>query len=187
LNGLAAQYAKELAKAESDVLTVTGGTVRGYRGLRTDDTWTEEADDRAIQEAYRQGARTITPDIARTYIDHLAADADDEEVLRDAHVRVAAVALLPQTRPALDDAADNLASEWLGKHRVDIKGLTESRQSLYAEITAMSTDPQLLSMALPKNRQEETKRSVGESTQLLERRPLHLLADEEGIFPVGKL
>ncbi|RAG74351.1 type III restriction endonuclease subunit R, partial [Burkholderia multivorans] len=47
--------------------------------------------------------------------------------------------------------------------------------------------PQLLSMALPKNRQEETKRSVGESTQLLERRPLHLLADEEGIFPVGKL
>ncbi|RAE55109.1 type III restriction endonuclease subunit R, partial [Burkholderia multivorans] len=48
-------------------------------------------------------------------------------------------------------------------------------------------DPQLLSMALPKNRQEETKRSVGESTQLLERRPLHLLADEEGIFPVGKL
>ncbi|RAC92808.1 type III restriction endonuclease subunit R, partial [Burkholderia multivorans] len=51
----------------------------------------------------------------------------------------------------------------------------------------MSTDPQLLSMALPKNRQEETKRSVGESTQLLERRPLHLLADEEGIFPVGKL
>lgn len=187
LNGLAAQYSKELAKASSEVLTVSGGTVRGHRGLRTDATWTEEADDRAIQEAYRQGARTITPDIARTYIDHLAEDADDEDVLRDAHVRVAALALLPQTRPELDEAADKLAAEWLATHRVDIKGLTESRQSLYAEITAMSTDPQLLSMALPKNRQEETKRTVGESTQLLERRPLHLLADEEGMFPVGKL
>ncbi|WP_144802363.1 DEAD/DEAH box helicase [Kocuria rhizophila] len=187
LNGLAAQFAKELTKSTRDVLSVSGGTVRGHRGLRTDDTWTEDADDRAIQEAYRQGARTITPDVARTYIDHLAANGDDEDVLRDAHVRVAALALLPQTRPALDDAADKLASEWLGKHRVDIKGLTESRQSLYAEITAMSTDPQLLSMTLPKNRQEETKRSVGESTQLLERRPLHLLADEEGMFPVGKL
>lgn len=187
LNGLAAQYPKDLKRANDDVFTVVGGTVRGHRGLRTDATWTEEADDRAIQEAYRHGARTITSDIARTYIDHLAESADDEDVLRDAHVRVAALAMLPQTRPALDAAADALAAEWLGQHRVSIKSLPESRQSLYAEITAMSTDPQLVSMALPKNRQEETKRFVGDTTQLLERRALHLLSDEEGMFPVGKL
>lgn len=187
LNGLAAQYPKELGKAREDVLHVAGGTVRGHRGLRTDGTWTEDADDRAIQEAYRHGARNITPDIARTYIDHLAEDADDEDVLRDAHVRVAALAMLPQTRPKLDDAADALSAEWLGTHRVAIKGLTESRQSLYAEITAMSTDPQLVPMALPKNRQEETKRNVGDVAQLLERRSMHLLSDEEGMFPVGKL
>lgn len=72
-------------------------------------------------------------------------------------------------------------------HRVVIKGLPESRQSPYAEITAMSTDPQLISMALPENRQEETKRAVGDSDQLLERRSLHLLSDKEGMFPVGKL
>ena len=187
LNGLGAQYVKELENATLDVLTVAGGTVRGHHGMRSDGTWTEMADDRAIQDAYRHGARAITPDVARTYLDHLAQDADDEDVLRDAHVRVAALALLPQTRPALDLAADALAGEWLDAYRVAIKGLSESRQSLYAEITAMSTDPQLISMAIPKNRQEETKRFVGDTTQLLERRPLHLLSDDEGMFPVGRL
>lgn len=189
LNGLSAQYRNELEKAESDVRTVAGGTVRGHAryGLRADETWTEAADDRAIQEAFRHATRTVTPDIARTYVDHLAADAEDEDVLRDAHVRVAGIAMLPQTRPSLDAAADLLSSEWLGKHRVAIKTLSESRQSLYAEITAMSTDPQLISMALPKNRQEETRRAVGDATQILDQRPLHLLSDDDGMFPVGKL
>lgn len=189
LNGLAAQYANELRESESDVLTVAGGTVRGHAryGLRADETWTEVADDRAIQEAYRHGSRTVTPDIARTYVDHLTVDVDDEEVLRDAHVRVAGLALLPQTRPALDGTADSLSSEWLSKHRVAIKTLSESRQSLYAEITAMSTDPQLLSMALPKNRQEETRMAFGDATQVLDQRPLHLLSDGDGMFPIGKL
>lgn len=90
--------------------------------------------------------------------------------------------MLPQTRPALDTAADAIAQEWLSGYRVAIKALSESRQSLYAEITAMSTDPQLISVALPKNRQEETKRTIGETQQLLERRALHLLADDEGMF-----
>ncbi|GMA19579.1 DEAD/DEAH box helicase family protein [Arsenicicoccus piscis] len=189
LNGLSAQYMKDLAKAVDDVLTVAGGTVRGHarHGLRQDESWTEAADDRAIQDAYRAGARTITPDIARTYVDHLAAGAEDEDAYRDANVRVAALALLPQTRPALDVEADRTVKEWLDRFRVAIKDLSESRQSLYAEITAMSTEPQLISMALPRNRQEETKRVVGDAEQLLERRPLHLLADEEGMFPVGKL
>ncbi len=189
LNGLSAQYAKDLSKAVEDVLTVAGGTVRGHarHGLRQDATWKEVADDRAIQDAYRTGARTITPDVARTYIEHLAAGAEDEDAYRDANVQIAALALLPQTRPALDAEADRIAHEWLSHYRVAIKDLSEARQSLYAEITAMSTDPQLISMALPKNRQEETKRVIGDSVQLLERRSLHLLADDEGLFPVGKL
>ncbi|WP_449406949.1 DEAD/DEAH box helicase [Microbacterium maritypicum] len=169
LNGLAAQYSKEFAKAVKDVLTVEGGTVRGQarHGLRRDEFWTEVADDRAIQDAYRAGARTITPDVARTYVEHLADDTEDEDAYRDANVRVAALAMLPQTRPALDAAADVISQEWLSKHRVAIKSLSESRQSLYAEITAMSTDPQLISMAVPKNRQEETKRSLGDTEQML--------------------
>ncbi|QZY52268.1 DEAD/DEAH box helicase [Leucobacter tenebrionis] len=189
LNGLAAQYAKDLAKAREDVLTVAGSTLHGNqrRGTRADGSFREKSDDRAIQDSYRSGARTITPDVARSYIEHLTADADDEDDYRDAYVRVAALAMLTQTRAKLDEEADSISKEWLDEHRVAIKGLPESRQSLYAEITAMSTDPQLISMALPKNRQEETKRTVGDGEQLLERRALHLLSDKEGMFPVGKL
>ena len=189
LNGLAAQYAKDLAKAREDVLTVAGGTVRGQarHGMRRDESWTEVADDRAIQDAYRSGARTITPDVARSYVEHLTLDADDEDDYREAYVRVAAIAMLTQTRAKLDEEADAISKEWLDQHRVAIKGLPESRQSLYAEITAMSTEPQLISMALPKNRQEETKRAIGDSESLLERRARHLLSDSEGMFPVGKL
>lgn len=187
LNGLAAQYSTDLAQSEKDVLSVSGGSIRAHHGLRADESWSEVADDRSIQESYRHGARIISPDVSRTYIDHLTYEADDDEVLRDAHVRVAALAMLPYTRPALDSMADLLTMEWFAKHRVDIKRLSEARQSLYAEISSMSTDPQLISMALPKNRQEETKRSVGETVQLLERRPLHLLSDAEEMFPVGKL
>lgn len=155
--------------------------------MRRDESWTEAADDRAIQDSYRSGARTITPDVARSYIEHLTADADDEDDYRDAYVRVAALAMLPQTRAKLDEEADAISKEWLDAHRVAIKNLPESRQSLYAEITAMSTDPRLISMALPKNRQEETKRAVSGMEQLLERRARHLLSDAEGMFPVGKL
>jgi type III restriction enzyme len=189
LNGLAAQYPKDLAKAEGDVLTVAGGTVRGQarQGLRRDESWTEVADDHAIQDAYRHGARTVTPDVAATYVDHLAADSDDEDVLRDAHVRVAALAMLPQTRPALDDAAEKISAEWLDQHRVAVKSLTESRQDLYAQLTAMSTDPQLHSIVLPKNRYEETRQTIGTTTQLVDHRSLHLLSDDAGMFPVAKL
>lgn len=190
LDGVAAQFKSELAKAEGDVLTVEGGTVRGRarHGLRVDATWSEVADERAIQDAYRHSARILTPDVARTYIDHLLVDSDEEDdELREAHVRVSGLGLLPQTRPALDAAADAIASEWLVEHRVTIKKLSEARQSLYAEITAMSTDPQLIPIALPKVRQEETQRWFGETQQRVETRPLHLLADDAGAFPIGKL
>lgn len=189
LNGLSAQYSKELSEAINNVLTVAGGSVRGHarHGLRQDSVWNETADDRAIQDSYRAGSRTITPDVARTYVEHLAADSHDEDTYRDAYVRVSALALLPQTRPALDIEADRIAQDWLSQYRVDIKNLSEARQSLYAEITAMSTDPHIIAMALPKNRQEETKRVSGDSTQLVDSRPLHLLANAEGMFPIGKL
>ncbi|WP_238694353.1 hypothetical protein [Nocardioides daphniae] len=123
LNGVAAQYAKDLETAVNDVLTVEGGSLHAHKGMISEANWTEIADDRSIQESYRRGARVVSPDVARTYLDHLAQDADDEESLRDAHVKVAALAMLPQTRPRLDEAADELATQWLSQHRVAIKSL----------------------------------------------------------------
>ncbi|MDX2378042.1 hypothetical protein M4I32_14715 [Microbacterium sp. LRZ72] len=51
----------------------------------------------------------------------------------------------------------------------------------------MSTEPQLISMALPKDRQDEMKRAGSGSEEFLERRARHLLSDTEGMFPVGRL
>ena len=51
----------------------------------------------------------------------------------------------------------------------------------------MTTEPQLLGLALPKNRQEETRRVENGLTTVLDRRGRHLLVDEEGLFPIGKL
>jgi len=190
LDGLSAQYKREFNAAIGDVLTVTGTTMThlARHGLNREDQFHEHADDRAIQDAYRAGARLITPDVARTYVDHIAeANGGGEEAYREAHIDAAAIARLPQTRPALDAEALRLAEEWLAKHRVAIKSLSESRQSLYAEITAMTTEPQLLGLATPKNRQEETKRLENGQESVLDRRGRHLLVDEEGLFPIGKL
>ncbi len=190
LDGLTAQYRKEFEAAREDVLMVTGTSITrlARHGLNREDQFEEHADSRAIMDAYRSGARVITPDVARTYLDHLAeSNGGDEEAYREAHIDAAAISRLPQTRPALDAEATRLAEEWLTKHRVAIKRLPESRQSLYAEITAMTTEPQLLGLALPKNRQEETKKLENGETIVLDRRPGHLLVDDEGLFPIGKL
>lgn len=188
LDGVGAQYAKEVAKAEEDVRTVKGATLKASArsGLHADGSFVEAADDRAIKDAYLQGARVITPDVAKTYLQVLAPD-DEEEQLLDAYVRVASLGMLPQTRPALDTLADSMVQEWLTEYRVAIKKLPESRQSQYAEITAMSTEPQPVFIALPKNRMEETARLDSGVRVPLDRRPRHLLSEADGMFPVGKL
>lgn len=190
LNGLAAQYKTEFEAARQDVLTASGTTVThlARHGLNQEDQFEELADDRAIMDAYRSGARLITPDVARTYVDSIAEESGgDEEAYREAHIHAAAIARLPQTRPALDAEALRLAEEWHTVHRVAIKSLPEGRQSLYAEIIAMTTEPQMLGLALPKNRQEETKKLEDGHQTVLDRRGRHLLVDEEGLFPIGKL
>ncbi|GAA4045759.1 DEAD/DEAH box helicase family protein [Agromyces indicus] len=188
LAGLAAQYASELAVAEEEVRTVRGGMIRGTAtyGMRSEGDFTEAADDMAIRDAYRQGTRVIAPDIARSYVDVLAPDDDDEQI-RDAYVRVAALALLPYTRDAIDAAADAITRGWLSVHRVAIKKLPEGRQSLYAELTALAKAPQTVPIALPQNRMEETRTLTGEVLAAIQTRPKHLLSDSLGLFPIGKL
>lgn len=188
LDGLAARYAADLKRAVEEVLTVRGGTVRGaaLHGMRIDSAFTEVADDRAIRDAFSQSGRILSPDLARTYVDHIAPDGGDDE-LRDAYVRVAALGSLAPVRPELDVQADALVARWLTEYRVQIKSLPDSRQAAYAEITSMSSVPQLLPIARPVNRQEETKNRTAEGDVLLDRRPAHLLSDADGMFPVGSL
>ncbi|GAA3152397.1 DEAD/DEAH box helicase [Nonomuraea roseoviolacea] len=192
LDGFAARFKSAMEDAYNDVLTMEGGTVTGHRlsGERENLAFSEQADDRAIQDSYRAAGRVLTPDVSRTYVDHLAPEDDgaDDDGLRDAYIKVAAVAKVPGVREHLDEAADQLAQKWLDAHRVQIKALSDERQQVYNEIRAMSTSPQRIGITRPVNRLEETKKLDKDGNEVaIETRLKHLLSDAAGMFPIGSL
>lgn len=191
LDGTAARYKARIEKAVTDVLTAEGETVKASKGVIGYTAFSEAADDRVIEDAFRSTTRVLSADLARTYAEHLAGpdtDEGDNEELRNAHVRVAALGLLPEIKADLEAEADKIAVAWLTAHRVGIKGLSDERQGVYNELAAMSREPQRILLARPKNRLEETKRRDAEGEEHnLPIRKNHLLSNGEGDFPVGSL
>jgi hypothetical protein len=189
LDGLMARHRVNVEDAMKAILTVEGETV--VAGIRSNglDTasFTEVADERVIEEAFRAAGRAFTLEVARKYADHLAGPDDaesDDDGLRDAHLRIAALALVEGAKESLEDEAKKLANRWLTRHRVAIKDLEHSRQAVYNELISQATEPQRLDILRPKVRTEETADVEGEA---LPTRPLHLLSDSDGMFPVGSL
>lgn len=192
LDGLAVRYRPEVDAAIKNVETVEGESVQGHRGASIEyKPFSEDADDRVIEDAYRAAERVFSADVTRSYAEHIASQSDadnDEDALRDAHVEVAALGLVPEIREALEQEADKIAVAWLAKYRVDIKGLTDERQAVYNDLIAMSTEPQQINLTRPKVRQEETKeRDKDGNEALVPTRPKHLLCGPDGEFPVGSL
>lgn len=191
LDGAAARYKTKIDQAVADVKTAEGETVKASQGVIGYTAFSEAADDRVIEDAFRSAGRVLSADLARTYAEHLAgpddADADDDG-LREAHVRVAALGLVPEIKADLDAEADKIAIAWLTEHRVVIKGLSDERQGVYNDLAAMSTEPQRIMLARPKNRLEETKRRDEQDQEHdVPTRARHLLSNAEGNFPVGSL
>lgn len=190
LDGLAARYADDLARAVEEIHTVRGTTIIGSAGQdMQEDSFTAVADDRAIRDAFRQAGRVIAPAVAGTYVDHITGSGDDDD-LRDSHVTVAALAVLPVTGPELDRAADELAHQWFDTYRVAIKDLPDERQAVYNDIRSLSTDPQRMILTRPKNMLMETMEesgNEGEPPRPMPTADRHLLADEDGQFPIGEL
>ena len=85
------RYADEIAKAREGVLTVEGMTV--VTDVRTNgksfNDFVEAADYAVIEDAYKRAARVLSPDLATTYSEHLAAkapgDEDPDDALIEAH------------------------------------------------------------------------------------------------------
>lgn len=190
LQGARARYKDEIAAARKTVLTVEG------RSLRTDmkaggmsfDDFVEEADYAVIEDAYRRAGRSISPDLAKTYSDFIAAaegDPDDvEAALSDAHVIVAALGLVAGVRETLDSEAEKLATQWLTKYRVNIKSLSDERQDIYRQIREMSAHPLDVDLARPTSWMQPTSiREANGSDTPLPRFEKHLLCAEDGLFP----
>src|SRR5690606_17511837 len=114
-------------------------------------------------------------------------DADStDDALMDAHATVAALGLVPEVKDYLDAEADKLAKQWLTEHRVAIKALTDERQEVYRQLREMSTEPQDLDLAKPTSWLVPTTARHGDTETLLPRYDLHLLADDDGTFPLDR-
>jgi len=187
LDGLAARYKSEVESAIRDIQTVAGENLRVNmvdRGV-TNDEFTEVADNRAIEDAYRAARRAFSDDVTRTYAEYLAGEGADDDDLRDAHVKVAALARIPEIVTEVESEAEKLATKWFGQTRVERTRLNDRKQAEYDDIQAMSSNPQRISLDRPKVRQEDTKIRDGKGNEMpLPTRTNHLLADSTGVFPI---
>lgn len=187
LDGRAVQYAEKVAQAREDVLTMTGEEARGRVGAEgfSYTAFEISADARAIEDAYQQATRILSTDLASAYVDHLAGDGADGDDLLEANIQVAALALVPEIVTDVEEESDELARRWLTDTRVARKGLSDTRQAEYDRLEGMSTQPERISLLAPKVGQADRKVREADGTEReLPTRPLHLLAAEDGTYPI---
>lgn len=191
LDALCARYPEQYQEAEQDVLEISGTTlvVGMGDGQQTGQLqFTEHADQRALDADYDTARRLLGPELAKRHTEH-HADEEDDETLQDARLRVAAIGKMEALSKApvcdtLESEADTLTRSWLEDYRVEIKSLSDKRQAIYAEIRAMSREPQRAELQRPRVRAENTK---AENGNWLDTRSQHLMADAQGKFPIGSL
>lgn len=184
------RYTDEIKTARNSVLTVEGKTLTADlkdKGKSFDD-FLEDADYAVIEDAYRRASRILSPDVSRTYAEHLAVkmtDADSpEDALMEAHADIAALGLVTNVKTYLETEADKTAKAWLDKYRIPIKSLSDERQEAYRQIREMSTEPQDIDLAKPHSWMEATSaREANGSEVPLPTHEHHLLCAKDGTFP----
>ena len=182
--------AADIAKARAEILTVGGISFRTDIEAKkmTFDDFVEVADYAVIEDAYKRAGRLVSPDLAKTYSEHLAdqnADADDfEEALMEAHTDVAALGLIEDVKTKLEAEAEKLANTWLTTHADAIKGLTDERKDVYRELRELSAQPLDVSLASPRSRLQATTEMKEDGSEVaLPLFDLHLLSDDDGKYP----
>lgn len=184
---------EKIETKRKSVMTVEGKTViANLKGKEKsfDEFW-EDADMAVIDDAYRRAARIFSPDIARTYVDHLAQkvasmDDDPEEYLEaivEARVTVAGLGLVTEVQDYFDAEADKLAKAWIVKYAPQVKALSDDRKETYRQIIEMSTEPQSVDLAKPESRYEATKARENDKEIVFSTWKNHLLCDEDGNYP----
>lgn len=191
LDAARALFGDEITAARQAVYTVTGQTmVADLRGrAATLAAFEEAADTAVIEDAYRAAGRVLSPDLARTYAEHLAdldpGDGDRVDALLTAHGTVAALGLVPDVRVYLDAAADKLTAKWLDEYRVVIKSLTDDRRDVYREFRQQAATPQDVDLVRSESRLENSRVQTADGTVTdLPALPGHLMCAENGLFPV---
>lgn len=189
LDGYAVRYKGKLDDAVNEILTVHGQSLVGARGSKiTYDSFVERADDRAIAVGFDFAKKVFGGDLATSYVNHHAGDADD---LRDSYVTTAALATVKEIRERLDAEADHMTDGWFDRIRVEVRGLSDERQQAYEDIRALAANPQITTLRRPRTRIEDFA-VAPEEDALLPWVPAptvgqHLMSDENGLYPIGSL
>lgn len=190
LDKLAATYESALEKSIEEIWDVHVKEILGKTGgkLAYND-FVVRADERAIRTGYRFAAKAFGYTLAQAYVDHLCPEDDDDDELKDAFVRTAALGATREVREQVDLEANALAARWFEEHRADIEQLTDQRQAEYIKIRGMAVDPQRAWLGEPRLRMEDyvvVEKATGDKS----RAPLlrkHLMADKNGDYPLGGL
>lgn len=189
LDALVSKHATAISKARQDVLVMEGKTLT--TNLETKemsfDDFVEAADYVVIEEAYRRAGRKLSPALATSYAEHLAArddNEDEEEALIDAHCHIAAVGLVEAVTEEIEDFAEAKCNEWLTSYKPQIRLLSDERRDIYRQIRELSPDPLEADLTRPMSRMQDTgeRRENGQEFDF-PRYAKHVLVDQDGLYP----
>lgn len=192
LDGQLAQYKADVDDNVDAILTAEIKRITANRLLNESSETTRQvqADERTVDDAFKIATRAFGVAIANGYVKRLAVgegDGDDAFDIHAAKARVAALAMLPEPVEQVEAAAEQLISAWFSGLHATIKTLSEERREAYDEIKQRSREPQSVEVVVPASRIEMTYAIEGDLKTALATRENHVLADEEGRYPIGKL
>jgi type III restriction enzyme len=192
LDGYATIYERQLEAAVREVWDVHIKEISGRYGKSglSYKEFVERADDRTIRTGFEVAKKAFGADIAQSYVNYVAGpddDDDDDDGLREAYVRISALATVKEVRERIDREARDLAETLFVEHRVAIKELPDVRQQEFEDIRAMTTDPQVGSLRRPRTRVEGFSIEQNDAVVPAPLVPWHLMSDDEGSFPVSSL
>jgi hypothetical protein len=185
--------AKEFKDKRKAVLTVEGRTIVHFvhEDRSTASEFYAGADAAVINDAYRIAARILSPDIARTYTEHRAAQKPDAEedyegALIEAREDIGALGLLENLGPEFDRRAGEQSDRWFETYHEKIKRLPDDRQDAYRQIRALSREPQDVDLVQPMAvREMTTVREKDGSESSLPTYANNLLCDKDGGYPAA--
>jgi type III restriction enzyme len=193
LDGQLAQHKKDIDKNLAAILTAEIKRITANRlaGESLEASLQLASDERTIDDAFKTATRAFGVAIANGYVKRLAIkEADDDDDALDIYAtkaRVAALAMLPVVVGQVEAAAEEIVTEWFSALHAAIKALPDERRSAYDEIKQQAKEPQLVDVVVPVSRIEMTFELDGDKKTPLPTRERHVLADEEGHYPIGKL
>lgn len=189
LEAQAHRFPDDLAKAQTEVLTIHGMSIAGTTGetkLRYEE-FVMAADDQAVLNAFREATKAFG-DVAQAYVDKHATDGDDfDDPVRSAMVEIAALATVPKIRVEVEKTANELFDEWDHLHRARVEQLSDLRRTDYRDVKAQAPDPQTTELIRPRIRMEDFKRLSGDLPVPADLANKHLMSDKDGNYPISSL